>query len=101
MTALQERTARDFQARISGLMESLGAAMPGVGFLLGGAIVAATSPRVAYAVAGAGLVLVVLAALPLRSRLEGTPPSNGLGHGPFPLPEPIGGSPEPAGRRER
>ena len=31
MTALQEQTARDFQARITGLMESLGAAMPGVG----------------------------------------------------------------------
>ena len=101
MTGLQEQTAREFQARISGLMESLGAAMPGVGFLLGGAIVAASSPRAAYAVAGAGLVLIVLAALPLRSRLEGAPPSNGAGHGPFPLPEPIGGSPEPAGRRER
>ena len=70
MTALQEQTARDYQARISGLMESLGAAMPGVGFLLGGAIVALSSPRAAYAVAGAGLVLIVLAALPLRSRLE-------------------------------
>ena len=31
MTALQEKTARDYQARISGMMESLGAAMPGVG----------------------------------------------------------------------
>ena len=70
MTALQEQTARDYQARISGLMESLGAAMPGVGFLLGGAIVALTSPRAAYAVAGGGLLLIVLAALPLRARLE-------------------------------
>ncbi len=101
MTGLQEQTAREFQARISGLMESLGAAMPGVGFLLGGAIVAASSPRAAYAVAGAGLVLIVLAALPLRSRLEAAPPSNGVGHGPFPMPEHVGGSPEPAGRSER
>ena len=75
MTALQEQTPRDYQARISGLMESLGAAMPGVGFLLGGAIVAAFSPRVAYAAAGVGLVLVVLAALPLRSRFERSPAS--------------------------
>ena len=45
MTALQEQTERDFQARIAGLMESLGAAMPGIGFLLGGAIVAHLTPR--------------------------------------------------------
>jgi predicted MFS family arabinose efflux permease len=70
MTALQEQTARDFQARIAGLMESLGAAMPGLGFLIGGAIVAASSPRAAYAVAGAGLLVIVLAAIPLRSRLD-------------------------------
>ena len=36
MTALQEATPAEFQARMSGLLESLGAAMPGVGFLLGG-----------------------------------------------------------------
>ena len=64
MTALQEQTERDYQARITGLMESLGAAMPGVGFLLGGAIVALSSPRAAYAVAGAGLLLLLLARSP-------------------------------------
>jgi MFS family permease len=103
MTALQEQTARDYQARISGLMESLGAAMPGFGFLLGGAIVAAASPRTAYAVAGGGLVLIVLAALPLRRRLAGGPsygganPTAGLA-----IPEPITGRPEAAtGSRER
>ena len=36
MTALQEATPGEFQARMAGLLESLGAAMPGVGFLLGG-----------------------------------------------------------------
>jgi predicted MFS family arabinose efflux permease len=98
MTALQEQTARDFQARIAGLMESLGAAMPGVGFLLGGGIVAATNPRVAYAVAGAGLVLIVVAALPLRSRLEIPDPSLGGAARPanIALPEPLTGAPEPA-----
>ena len=69
MTALQEHTARDFQARISGMMESLGAAMPGIGFLLGGAIVALSSPRAAYAVAGTGLIILLVLALPLRTRL--------------------------------
>jgi hypothetical protein len=104
MTALQEQTARDFQARIAGLMESLGAAMPGVGFLLGGGIVAATNPRVAYAVAGAGLVLIVVAALPLRSRLEISDPSLGGAARPanIALPEPLTGAPEPAaGHRDR
>ena len=73
MTALQERTPREYQARISGLMESLGAGMPGVGYLLGGAVVALTSPRVAYAVAGIGLLVLTLLVLPLRSRLGGPP----------------------------
>ena len=38
VTALQEATPIDLQARVVGLLESLGAAMPGVGFLLGGAL---------------------------------------------------------------
>ena len=64
MTALQEATPPEFQARMAGLLESLGAAMPGVGFLLGGTIVALGSPRTAFAIAGAGiLVLVVVAAI--------------------------------------
>jgi MFS family permease len=64
MTALQEATPPEFQARMSGLLESLGAAVPGVGFLAGGAIVALGSPRTAFACAGAGiLVLVVVAAI--------------------------------------
>jgi MFS family permease len=75
MTALQEQTPADFQARITGLMESIGAAMPGVGYLLGGAIVAVWTPRVAYGVAGAGLLVLVLAALPARARFEA--PSSG------------------------
>jgi predicted MFS family arabinose efflux permease len=105
MTALQEQTARDFQARIAGLMESLGAAMPGVGFLLGGAIVAASSPRAAYAVAGIGLIVISLAALPVRTRLDPSAPEvplDGAGHpGTIALPDPIAGQPEPAGGRDR
>jgi predicted MFS family arabinose efflux permease len=104
MTALQEHTARDYQARIAGLMESLGAAMPGVGFLLGGAIVAASSPRAAYAVAGAGLVVIVLAAIPLRSRLDGTRGAEFDGAGntaALSLPEPLGGRREAASHSER
>src|SRR3712207_174309 len=57
VTALQEATPTDYQARIVGLLESLAAAMPGVGYLLGGALVAFGSPRTAYGVAGAGVLL--------------------------------------------
>ncbi len=73
MTALQERTPATYQARISGLMESLGAGIPGIGYLLGGAIVAIFDPRTAYAIAGAGTILLVLAAFPFRSRIDGGP----------------------------
>jgi hypothetical protein len=52
---------------VVGLLESIGAAMPGIGFVLGGALTSAASPRTAYAVAGAG-VLVVLAAGALALR---------------------------------
>jgi MFS family permease len=66
MTLVQEATPLELQARVVSLLESLGAAMPGVGFLLGGTLTAVFSPRTAYAVAGIGtLLLVVVAALAL------------------------------------
>ena len=66
MTALQEATPPGFQARMSGLLESIGAAMPGVGYLLGGVIVTLGSPRTAFAAAGAGILLLVVVALLIR-----------------------------------
>jgi MFS family permease len=66
MTQLQEATPAEFQSRMAGLLESLGAAMPGVGFLLGGTIVALGSPRTAFAVAGAGILALVVVAAILR-----------------------------------
>ena len=70
MTALQEATPAEFQARMSGLLESLGAAMPGVGFLLGGLLTALGSPRTAFAFAGTGILVLVALALVLRLRHE-------------------------------
>jgi MFS family permease len=70
MTALQEATPADYQARIVGFLESIAAAMPGVGYLLGGALVALGSPRTAFAVAGGGLLVLVVAALLVRSRID-------------------------------
>jgi Na+/melibiose symporter-like transporter len=80
MTALQEATPSELQARMAGLLESLGAAMPGVGFLAGGLIVALGSPRTAFAVAGAGiLVLLVVAAILRPGRQTSTTTGKTIG----------------------
>jgi len=55
VTAVQEATARSFQTRVMSLLESLAAAMPGLGFVLGGALAAIASPRTSYLVAGSAL----------------------------------------------
>lgn len=62
VTAVQELTRSAFQARVLSLLEATASAMPGVGFLLGGAIAAIFEPRASYAVAGAGVVIVLIAA---------------------------------------
>jgi predicted MFS family arabinose efflux permease len=96
VTALQEATPADYQARTVGLLESIGAAMPGVGYLVGGALVALGSPRTAYAVAGGGVLFVVGLAAILRPRLEhhtsarpafvgDIPPPGSLSHASAPL----------------
>jgi MFS family permease len=60
MTALQEAVGERYQARAAGLLESAAAAVPGVGYLIGGALTAAVSPRLAYAVSALGVAVVVL-----------------------------------------
>jgi MFS family permease len=60
MTALQEAVSDEFQARAAGLLESAAAAVPGVGYLIGGALTAAVSPRLAYAVSAVGVAVVVV-----------------------------------------
>jgi MFS family permease len=70
MTALQEATPVDYQARVVGFLESVGAAMPGVGYLLGGALVALGSPRTAFAFAGAALFVLILLGFLMRSRIN-------------------------------
>jgi MFS family permease len=64
LTALQERTPAALQARIGGLMESISAVAPGVGYLVGGVLTAAVSTRLAFVVAGVG----VLALAPVLGR---------------------------------
>jgi MFS family permease len=96
MTALQEATPHDYQARVTGLLESVGAAMPGVGYVLGGVLASIGSPRTAYAVAGVGVLVLVAGALAGRSRIAagaaGRPP------GPLPLPDTL--SPAPSNTSE-
>ena len=67
MTALQETTPHDLQARITGLLESLTSAMTGVGFLIGGVITSITTPPTAFAVSGIGVALLVLIAAVFRA----------------------------------
>src|SRR3954470_1671409 len=61
MTAVQEAVEHRFQARVVGLLESVGAAAPGLGYLLGGVLTSIWSPRIAYLVAGAGVIVVAIA----------------------------------------
>jgi hypothetical protein len=90
--AVQELTATSMQARVLGLLEAIGAALPAIGFFVGGAIAAAASPRTAYTWAGFGVVATLLMAfLRLRNadwpkRAPGTheDPAAAAGHGPAP-----------------
>jgi hypothetical protein len=93
VTALQEATPTEFQARIVGLLESLAAAMPGVGYLIGGALVAIGSPRTAYAVAGGGVLALVLVATLVRPRL--VPETARRRAGDLPLPDSFAPAPTP------
>jgi MFS family permease len=59
LTALQAATPPERQVVVMALFESLSTVMPGIGFALGGAIAALASPRVAYAAAGFGLLVLL------------------------------------------
>jgi MFS family permease len=65
VSAVQELTATNMQARVMSVLESLGAAMPGVGYMLGGLISNAAGPRVAFLVAGVGVLATIAVATPL------------------------------------
>lgn len=79
ISAVQELTAATMQARVMSVLESVGAAMPGVGFLLGGVIATAVNPRATFLLASAGVVATVLVMAPL---LRGNRLSHGENVGP-------------------
>ncbi len=62
MTAAQQLTRAEYQARVVSLVESTAKAAPGLGFVLGGATAALFNPRVSYAVAGLGVIAVLAVA---------------------------------------
>jgi MFS family permease len=68
LSAVQELTVEQFQARVVGLLEASGKAMPGVGFLLGGAIAAILTPRASFLTAGLGVITVLALATPALAR---------------------------------
>jgi len=68
VSAVQELTAANMQARVMGTLESAASAAPGLGYVLGGAIAAAWSPRATFLVAGVGVMAIVVASTALLGR---------------------------------
>jgi MFS family permease len=68
VSAVQDLTRASMQARVMSVLESIGAAMPGIGFVLGGLIAATVGPRATFLVAGAGVLAIVAAFAPLLGR---------------------------------
>lgn len=88
ISAIQELTAPEFQVRVGSLLESLAAAMPGIGFLLGGVTAALLSPRASYLVAGTGVLVVTLVCLGVVGRRSARDePEEAVGALPTPLPD--------------
>jgi MFS family permease len=65
ISAVQELTAAGMQARVMSVLESIGAAMPGVGFVIGGVIATVLSPRATFLVAGIGVFVIVAVVAPI------------------------------------
>ena len=63
MTAVQERVSDAYQARVSGLVETLMTTAIGVGFVAGGTVAALAGARATYVAAGAGGLAVIAWAL--------------------------------------
>jgi MFS family permease len=65
VSAVQELTVAGMQARVMSVLESVGAAMPGIGFAVGGLVAAVASPRTAFLLAGSGVLAIVAVATPI------------------------------------
>ncbi len=65
ISAVQELTAPRMQARVISVLESIGSAAPGLGYVLGGLIAASQGPRATFLFAGIGVMAIVAVATPL------------------------------------
>jgi MFS family permease len=68
VSAVQELTVEGMQVRVMSVLESIGAAMPGVGFVIGGIVAAVASPRTTFLVAGLGVLATVAVMTPALAR---------------------------------
>jgi MFS family permease len=76
VSAIQEMTRSSMQARVMSVLESVGAAMPGLGFVVGGLVATGHDPRAVFFVSGVGVLVVVAIA---AYYLAGTPWTKGEG----------------------
>ena len=65
ISAVQELTVQGMQARVISVLESIGAAMPGIGYVVGGLIATAREPRATFLFAGIGVLVIVAVATPV------------------------------------
>ncbi|MGA8745288.1 MAG: MFS transporter [Solirubrobacterales bacterium] len=65
ISAVQELTVQGMQARVISVLESIGAAMPGIGFLIGGLVATLWEPRATFFFAGIGILAIVAVATPV------------------------------------
>lgn len=73
ISSVQELTESGMQARVMAVLESIGAAMPGLGFAVGGLIAAIATPRTTFLVAGLGVLAIVALAAPMLNGKPGKP----------------------------
>lgn len=74
VTAIQQGISGRTQSAVMSVMESANQMMPALGYILGGAVTAVASPRIAYAVAACGVGVVLLAqTLRPSARFENRP----------------------------
>lgn len=62
VSAVQELTEAGMQARVASVLESTGAAMPGIGIAIGGVIATLADPRTVFLFAGLGILAIVAVA---------------------------------------
>lgn len=65
ISAVQELTREGMQARVMSVLESIGAAMPGVGYIVGGLVATSHDPRATFLVAGVGVLAIAVVAAPI------------------------------------